>query len=244
MSAALGVLGGMGPLASAHFLRTIYRVNAGRCEQEMPRVLLDSDPGFPDRTAVIGSGRDDQFARMLAVRLGGLLSAGASRIVIACFTTHHFLDRVPRELRVPVVSLVDSAIEEVAACRGRFLLLCTDGTRRSRVFERAPDWASVADRVVLPVDGAQARIHELIYRMKRGEPELDVLADVETLRRQHGCSGVVLGCTEFHLVSQELVELYGRNSVVDALLSVAEGLRDTLLRVDTPAIRTRSMARR
>ena len=48
-----GILGGMGPLASAEFLTSIYKLSLGRTEQNMPRLYLVSDPTVPDRTKAI-----------------------------------------------------------------------------------------------------------------------------------------------------------------------------------------------
>ena len=55
-SNVLGVVGGMGPLASAEFVKTIYEYGLNRREQESPSVVLVSDPTFPDRTSVSWQG--------------------------------------------------------------------------------------------------------------------------------------------------------------------------------------------
>src|SRR4029079_293203 len=54
----LGIVGGMGPLASAEFVRTVYEYGLGEREQPSPTVLLYSDPTFPDRTDAFMSGND------------------------------------------------------------------------------------------------------------------------------------------------------------------------------------------
>ena len=53
----LGVVGGMGPLASAEFVKTIYEHSLGEREQASPTVLMHSDPTFPDRTQLLPCGR-------------------------------------------------------------------------------------------------------------------------------------------------------------------------------------------
>jgi aspartate racemase len=228
MGGVLGVLGGMGPLASARFLENIYRHATGGREQELPRVLVDSDPGIPDRTETILAGRDGDAGGLLEARLDALRAMGATRLVVACFTAHHFLRRVRPDLRSLVVSLVTTAVAEVAGAPGTFLLLCTDGSRRAGIFPREDGWPRVAHRVVLPDEIGQRSIHRLIYRIKQGAPGPGVVAEVDLLRRRYECSGVILGCTEFHLVAPDLIERYGRPRVVDALLSVAEHLGDLL----------------
>ncbi|MFF0436258.1 aspartate/glutamate racemase family protein [Streptomyces sp. NPDC004327] len=221
----LGVLGGMGPLSSAEFLRTVYASRWAGPEQTRPRVLLDSDPAFPDRTEAIRLGRVREMTERLEARLRDLLAQGADQVVVICFTAHHFLRLIDPALRERVVSLVDLTVAELAASPGRFLLLSTEGSRLAGVFERAPGWDEVAHRVVRPDPEDQALVHRLIYRMKHEGPLPDeVLPPVDRLLRRYACSGTVLGCTEFHLVSRELTARYGPDRTVDALRTLALGL--------------------
>ncbi|WP_327688682.1 aspartate/glutamate racemase family protein [Streptomyces tubercidicus] len=221
-AAVLGVLGGMGPLASAEFLRTLYAGEWHGPEQSRPRVLLDSDPAFPDRTEAIRQGRAREMTERLEDRLSQLLERGADQVVVVCFTAHHFLPLVDPALRGRVVSLVETTAAELAGATGRFLMLSTEGTRRARIFESQPGWDAVAPRVVRPDEDDQARVHHLIYRMKRHGPlPHEALPEVARLMRRHDCTGVILGCTEFHLVSRELTKRYGPARTVDALRTLA-----------------------
>jgi aspartate racemase len=218
----LGILGGMGPLASAEFVRNLYELNVTSKEQLMPRIILDSDPSFPDRTEAITTGRHREMADFLQNRLGGLAAGGAHRIVIACVTAHHFLDLVDPPIRSRVVSLVTTTVRELSARQGRFLLLATEGTRRSCVFERAPAWPSVASRVAWPTPSDQDTVHKLIYGIKSRTGDNDIVPVVDKLRTQYGCTGLILGCTEFHLYARPLMARFGAGNIVDALWAIAD----------------------
>ncbi|MCI4065658.1 aspartate/glutamate racemase family protein [Micromonospora sp. R77] len=220
----LGVLGGMGPLASAAFVQTVYRLNPAAREQDLPRVLLDSMPAFPDRTEAIRSGRDTELVRRLDTHLRRLVEAGAEEVVVACFTAHHFLPRLAPELLPRVRSLIDQTVHALAARDGRYLLLCTDGTRQARVFPRHPCWPEVADRVVWPDDGDQRGVHRMLYRMKQGGALTEAADLVSALRSRYRCTGVILGCTELHLVGDRLVERLGGSQVLDPLREIALSL--------------------
>ncbi|MFI6350939.1 aspartate/glutamate racemase family protein [Streptomyces sp. NPDC050560] len=230
----LGILGGMGPLASTGFLNTLYEVAAERtgpfAEQDLPRFLIDSDPGFPDRTEAILAGREEEFARRLRLRLDGLVGLGATRVVVTCVTAHHFLARLPAATRARLVSLVDLALDDLATAGGdeRLLLVATLGTRNARIFERAGRWPEVADRVVLPGPGRQRELHELIYRLKR-EPATDALLS-RLLRavEEEGCTGFVVGCTEIHLLTRRLRARGGAVRAVDPLCTLAAQLKTLL----------------
>ena len=55
----LGILGGMGPLATADFFRKIVQMTDAASDQEHIRVLMDDNPQIPDRTSfIMGEGTD------------------------------------------------------------------------------------------------------------------------------------------------------------------------------------------
>lgn len=230
----------MGPFASAGFLSTLYEIAAEGtgpyAEQELPRCVLDSDPGFPDRTEAILTGREEEFTARLLRRIEGLLRFGATRLVLTCVTAHHFLDRLPAETRERVVSLVDLVVDDLATAPQdeRLLLVATLGTRDARIFERAEGWAQVANRVAFPGQERQRALHQLIYRLKR-EPVTDALvAEMLGHVREAGCTGLVAGCTEIHLLTRRLRARGDTVRVVDPLVTLAAQLK-TLCPEQRPA---------
>jgi aspartate racemase len=223
---ALGVLGGMGPLATAEFIRTIYETNLAPVEQSMPRVITDCDPGLlPDRTQAISDRDDARLARRLEERLRRLSAAGATRTVLACVTAHHFLGRVSPGPRDQVISLITVMVQALAQAPDPVVLLATRGTLQARIFQREPGWLEVASRVVVPAPADQDLIHRLVYRAKQLQAGADeVTALTDRLCERYGCAGVALGCTEFHLYGRALTARYGPARVVDPLRHVAAGL--------------------
>ncbi|MEN3304474.1 MAG: aspartate racemase [Micromonosporaceae bacterium] len=231
-SGALGVLGGMGPAASTGFLQTVYETAAEQsgsfAEQVLPRCLLDSDPAFPDRTEAIRTGGEAQFTARLVRRLADLEKLGATRIVLACVTAHHFLYRLDPARRAQMISLVDVILDDLEAVGEgeRLLLVATHGTREARILERSDRWPAVAHRVVLPGPKAQDTLHRLLYRLK-WEPLTDELtAHFLRIVAEHDCQGLIAGCTEVHLLTRRLRG--GGQRIVDPLLTIATQLKSLL----------------
>ncbi|HEX6902856.1 MAG TPA: aspartate/glutamate racemase family protein [Thermoanaerobaculia bacterium] len=196
----LGILGGMGPLASAEFLDTIYKLNITGPEQTAPVCLLHSDPTFPDRTKAILSGDVRELTRRLENALERLAAAGADRIVIACITVHHVLPELPDELRARVISLLDLVIEEVLRSPRPLLLLATDGTLAAGVFERQERWGLIAPQVGFLDAADQRTLHDWIYRLKERHHPRECMEWLDSLPAKYGKEGFIFGCTELHIV--------------------------------------------
>jgi aspartate racemase len=225
----LGVVGGLGPLASAEFLCTLYRLHLDRREQEAPRCVLSSDPTFPDRTEALLAGRDEILVGPLTRALEELFQLGAHRAVIACMTIHAVLPQVAAPLRRRVVSLVDLVCDEVAAAPSPCLLLATTGTRSARLFERHERWPQIAEGWMVPGQADQEELHAWIYRLKRCAPPADCLRWIADLRRRYGAETLVFGCTELHLLHRAgAVDEQLGCRVIDPLWTVARDVRQLL----------------
>jgi len=228
--APLGVLGGMGPLASAEFLKTIYETGVTGPEQSAPGVVLHSDPSMPDRTSsFLTGGTEIVLARFISA-LQALEREGVSKIVVCCITIHYLLPRLPPELRSRIVSLLDVISATIASTPDRHLLLCTTGTRQLRLFETHPDWAVMKDRLVMPDDDDQLRIHNTIYQVKeRGDVQILVTL-VERLLEKYQVTSFVAGCTEIHFAAKRFAGASGAGArCVDPLLIIADSVaRGTL----------------
>jgi len=221
----LGVLGGMGPQASAAFVRTIYSAYRGQLEQQAPVVLLYSNPKVKDRTSAFLSSTDHgSILGELVTGLRSLVTQGASQLVICCITAHYLLPELPRDLRKKTISLIDLIFEELQASQGRCLLACTTGTRRLGLFQQHPCWEAVQHRIAMPTDSEQAKLHDAIYWVKRNhmiEPLVEVLLNI---CQNHGVNKLIAGCTELHLVSQACAgpNPFNQNiEVIDPLATVA-----------------------
>jgi aspartate racemase len=219
-----GVLGGMGPLSSAEFLKTIYTSCRATRDQDFPVVVVMSDPTFPDRTEALRSGNEDLLLEHLTVRLETLISVGCSQIVICCMTIHALLPKLRHDLRRTVVSLADILLEEAFKERGRYLLLCSEGTREARLFETHPLWSRALGKIILPNEIDQKRIHKTIYKAKT-DPCSDSVSNVlKELLEKYGADSFAVGCSEVHIMIKYMEQRNAlpRVACIDPFAYVAE----------------------
>lgn len=219
----VGVVGGMGPLASTELLRTVYALGGDMVdEQHAPRILLWSDPLVVDRTEAVESGRLDLLAGAVEQAVAGLVDAGARRVVVACLTAHTVLHRLPVHLAERCASLVELVFDRLAADPRPHLLLCTRGTARSGVFHEHPGAAPIRHLLVGLDAVDQELLHEHIYRLKRGgDPGRTADLLCAELLPRYDVAGFLAGCTELHLVTRELAARGVTVPCIDPMLDVA-----------------------
>ncbi|MFF8867316.1 aspartate/glutamate racemase family protein [Streptomyces sp. NPDC015139] len=195
----LGVLGGMGPAATAEFLRLLAARVPAADDQHHPRIVMLSDPSVPDRSTALTAGSD---APLPALRegLATLVRWGADLLAVPCNTAHVYIDRIRAELPVPLVHIVDATLRAAMALspEGGWLA-ATTGTVASGLYQRRA--AELGYRLLVPGPAAQASIHRAAVLVKAGRTgqagQLLASALRPLWRRQQ--LPVVAACTELPL---------------------------------------------
>ena len=198
----LGVLGGMGPLASAHFMvRLTLLTPAGRDQDHVPAVLW-SDPRVPDRGAArAGTGPDPLPALVRGLR--GLEAAGCGAVAIPCNTAHGWIEGMRAATRLPILHIVDAAADELrrqGVPPGPVGVLGTSATLAMRLYQDrlgALGWDCLA-----PDPGEMARLVTPAIALVKANRVAEAhapLADAAALLARRGAQAVVLGCTEIPL---------------------------------------------
>ncbi len=201
----LGVLGGMGPLASAHFmLRLTLLTPAERDQDHIPTVLW-SDPRIPDRIAGLKGTGPDPLPWLLH-GIDGLRQAGCGAIVIPCNTVHAWTTKMAAAVEMPILHIVDAVADDLrrldVGC-GTIGVLGTVPTLAMRLYQdrlAAAGWdciqpdADQMERLVLP-SIAMVKINRLV------EAYAPLVAAANNLV-ERGATAIVLGCTELPLAMQ------------------------------------------
>lgn len=106
----IGILGGMGPLATADLFEKITLLTKAETDRDHIRVYIDSNTNIPDRTAAILNGGADPVSEM-ADALKHLEQCGADCVIMPCNTAHYFLPRLQAMTKLPFLSILTAAAE-------------------------------------------------------------------------------------------------------------------------------------
>ena len=191
----LGILGGMGPLATYTLYRNIIENTPASSDQEHIDMVILNASRIPDRTAGI-LGRKESPLPYLLDALKNLEVCGCDLIAVPCNTSHYYYDQMQEGCKVKILNMPDLTAEALAESGIREVyLMATEATVKTGVYQRFFDLRGVG--ILTPRDEEIAEMMRVIYDIKAGgAPELSKL---EEMARQYGLP-VVLGCTEFSAV--------------------------------------------
>lgn len=197
----IGILGGMGPEATADLFHRIIRATPVERDQDHIRVIIDSNSKVPDRTpAILGTGESPLPEMLDAGR--NLVNSGIDFIIMPCNTAHYFHRELLDELGVPILHMIKLSaghVKENYPDVKTVGLLATDGTLASRLYHDA--YGEYGIEVVTPED--QKDVMDAIYRdIKTGDLESGgkILKRVAKELIMTGSDAVICGCTEVSLV--------------------------------------------
>jgi aspartate racemase len=212
MAKVIGILGGMGPEATLDCFGKIIKNTPAKTDREHLRVIMDSNPGIPDRiAAILGDGESPVPALIEECR--GLEKAGADFIIIPCVTVHFFLPQIQAEAPLPILSIIDAVAETIHQDFPETKtvgLLATIATVESGLFQKR--LARDKIQTLGPDRSQQAKIVTAIKDIKDTQPsrtQLEITTDLVKAARSlidkkpEGADAIIAGCTEIPLALRQ-----------------------------------------
>ncbi len=225
----IGILGGMGSYATLHFFEAVLKAFPAEKEWDRPRVLIDNRCTMPSRVLAILEGvKYQQLVEELSDSVRTLIRAGATKIILACNTSHCFLkdiyENVP-EAEGKIVSIIDACCREIAeAGEKKISLIASEGTIQSGVFSQG--LAPYGIEVVVPQDEQYYLQRELIEAVKQDCITEETVRRFVELVQSFSGDALILGCTEFPvLYSRAPKEVFEKIRIYDPLLSAIKVLQ-------------------
>ena len=207
MKKTIGILGGMGPLATADLFTKIVEMTKAATDQEHIRIFIDNNPAIPDRTDALLYGGKDPMPEMEAA-LRNLESAGAECILLPCNTAHCYLPSLQAMTEIPFLNMPVITAEQ---CARRYpgktaCILATRGTLATGLYHSVLEDHQVP--FLVPGDNEQDVLMYLIYDVVKASkpvlPEKEAWQTLLDTLRLKGADYFILACTELPVLATTL----------------------------------------
>ncbi|MFD0672628.1 aspartate/glutamate racemase family protein [Cohnella sp. GCM10027633] len=200
----LGIIGGMGPKATAVFLDMLVDHTEAERDQDHIDMIVLNHASLPDRTSIILSGEKDRFLGAVEKDIRLLEHAGVSNIAIPCNTSHYFYQDMQAMTSVPIINMVDETLQEIARRYepgSKIGVLATNGTLRSGIYRQTCDKYKMRYHEI--DDQMQADVMSIIYDDVKRDNNVSpdrLEAIIRTLIEDGECRCVILACTELSCI--------------------------------------------
>lgn len=197
----LGVIGGLGPMATALFMQMVIEMTDADTDQEHIEMIIYNCPSIPDRTNfILGKNVDSPLPAILEIG-SKLDKEDVGLIAIPCVTANFFYEQMCEGIKAPIVDVIGEMVSYLLAHKIKNVgLMATSGTVESKLFQKAFDKAGL--NLIVPDSQGQADVMSVIYdNVKANKPvDLSKFKGVEQSLKDAGAEVIILGCTELSVV--------------------------------------------
>ncbi len=214
----LGILGGMGPLATAYFTKLIVEMTDADKDQKHIPMMIFNDTSIPDRTEFILDDTKDNPVPKLVSDAKILESTGVCNIAIPCNTAHYFYQEIQKAVNIPVINIVEETVKYISEHYSegtRVGILATKGTIASKVYQNFCDKYGLS--YIVPSAKLKEVLMSVIYdqvKMGKSVSEKD-FTSIISIMKNSGADVVILGCTELSVIKNDLK--LKSSSIVDSM---------------------------
>jgi aspartate racemase len=191
----LGILGGMGPLATYTLYKNIIESTPVTKDQEHIDAVILNASYIPDRTEGILHGGPSPLPYLLEA-LKNLESLGCDLIAVPCNTSHYFYGEMQEGCGAEILNMIDLTGEKLENLGiSNTYLMATEGTIKIGVYEK---YLSRRNINIMPASEFEiAEMMKFIYEVKNGKaPDTGGLYRTAEKYHKLGCEKIILGCTE------------------------------------------------
>ena len=195
----LGVIGGMGPLATVKFYDKVVLNTEAHNDNEHIDLIVLNHSTMPDRTKCIIENKDTEFLNEIKKDLEILERIGIDVVAIPCNTSHYFYDEFKNFTNLKIINMIEETILEIKR-RGikKVAVFGTLGTLNSKVYNKYAKENGIEVKELSLED--KKTVMDIIYKIKETN-NLESKDFVEILNRY--CNDKTIGiiaCTELSLL--------------------------------------------
>jgi len=218
MNRIVGVIGGMGPMATAKFMEIVINNTKANSDQDNVDMLICNYASTPDRTSyILGKSKKDPSKEMIKAAKS-LERDNCAFLVMPCNTATYFYDKIKSNINIPLLNIAEETVNYCLKKKAKKIgLMATDGTIKAGVYSQYIKDAEL----FLPSTSVQKQVMDIIYKeVKQNKiPNKDNFIDVINYFKSNGCDLIIMGCTELSVALEQLD--IKDDSIVDSLTVLA-----------------------
>lgn len=199
MNYKLGIIGGMGSMATVEFFKRIVDQTKANCDQEHLDLIILNHASMPDRTHSILNNNKDLFLKLIKdIEL--LENIGVSYIAITCNTSYYYIEELQKRTKLNIINMPFETLQYIFNNYGsvKVGLLGTTGTLKFDIYNKYASQFKI--KIIKPNEIDQNIIMDSIYKLKQTKnlyyPEIEQII-IKMLKE---CDFIILGCTELSLM--------------------------------------------
>ena len=225
----IGVLGGMGPEATVALLQRVQGGVLARDDADHVPLLVDLNPQVPSRIKHLIEKTGPNPGPVIADMAERLETAGAEALILPCNTAHHYSGYIIDRVAIPFLSmpqLTCDALAGLVSSGAHVGILASPATNQTGLFQTLLSERGL--KTLWPND--EDIVLATIQKIKTAGPtagDLDLLQKETDDLVDRGADAILIGCTEFSLISAELsapVQIVDAMDVLVNAVSVFSGV--------------------
>ena len=217
MNYELGIIGGLGPLASSYFYKLITQKTKAQKDQDHLNIIILSDAKTPDRTSYILDNAKKSPYPSLLKDCQTLEKLGCKLISIPCNTSSYFHEELQKNINIPISNMIENTVNYIKGKYTTAAILATTGTITSKLYQNTLEKNRI--KYVLP---KQENVMKIIYDYIKQGKEVPKQLWQDTIKDLK-CDCYILGCTELSILKEKLNL---QNNFIDPLEIEAEKILD------------------
>lgn len=219
----LGVLGGVGPLATIYFAELVIRHTDATTDQQHVSMIILNHAAIHDRTNYILDPSEPNPLPQMIDDAKTLERAGADYIVIPCNTAHFFYDEIQNSVNTKIINIIEETvlhIKNTMPDAKKVGILATKGTLVSGSYQNMLKKHGLDYAV--PDDGDTEALMEIIYDQVKAGKQVNIESFWRIINnlKKAGCDCVVLGCTELSIIYRDYS--IADETIIDSLVTLAK----------------------
>jgi aspartate racemase len=197
----IGILGGMGPFATAAFFQKILELTPAKKDWEHLHLVIDNHPQIPSRSRYYLYQEASPLPEIIQA-CKKLQEYPVDFIAIPCNSASAFLDAIQAEVAVPILNIMQVTAKALYTVFPKIKRVAVMGgviTYREKIYAKYLGDDDV--EYVHHNEKLQSSIEQIIEEIKLNNmtPRAmhETYAAVDELKKSYRVDGIILGCTEF-----------------------------------------------